>query len=410
MKIKIYKQGYGIQARLEIGPFANLLDDYAQYLLKIGYPESYLKKVFRVLLRFSDWVGLKHIPLKDLGQDRIEEFWQYHGAIRRHCDFKVLGNFIQFLRDRKLIPCKPVPKIICPIEKQLFSFEKYLREERGLSSIYVYQQVRTARFFLQATNEIVGRNWNKYNAQIIGDYLNQLLKEKGSGEVRDAAIRLMQFFKYLFLKGKTKVDLSRAVPRPANWRQTKLPIYIGPDKVQKLLDSCDRSTFMGARDYAVLMILSRLGLRACEVKNLTLEDLHWREGSITVRGKGKESKMPLPKDVGEALAKYIKNSRPKTPSRSVFVSKYPPYHGFRLSVSVSGIVKFALQRAQIKSSHQGAYLLRHTLANECLKSGATLGEVGKLLRHEQYSTTTIYAKVDLKRLSQAARPWIGGAR
>ncbi len=409
MKTKMFKLALGNQSRLEIGPFATVLEEYIEEMRKTGYPDSHFTKAFRIILRFSDWVGLKQINLKNLSQERIEEFWKYHGSIRQHCDFKVLGNFIQFLRIRKMIPIKSEPKIICPIEKQLYTFEKYLREEKGLSTLYIYQQVRSSRFFLVETAAIIDGKLNRYNAKIIGDYLTKLLKEKGTGEVKAVAVRLMQFFKYLFIKGKTKLDLSKAVPRPANWRHTKLPIYISPEKVQKLLESCNQATQIGTRDYAVLMILSRLGLRACEIKNLNLEDIHWRESAMTVRGKGRESRMPMPKEVGEAIAAYLKTFRPKTPSRSVFVSIFPPYHGFKLSISVSGIVKFALQRAKIESTHQGAYLLRHTVANEFLKNGATLGEVAQLLRHEQYSTTTIYAKVDLVRLSQAARPWIGDA-
>lgn len=408
MKTKIFKHEYGNQARLEIGPFAAVLDDYVAKLRKTGYPDTHFTKAFRIILRFSDWVGLKQISLKKLNQERIEEFWKYHGAIRKHCDFKVLGNFIQFLRDRDLIPKKPQMKIICPIEKQLFEFEKYLRDERGLSALYIYQQMRVARFFLKDTSPVGNINWRYYNAQVIGEYLTKLLSEKGSEEVKQASIRLMPFFKYLFIRGKTKTDLSRSVPRPANWKETKLPIYIGPDKVKKLLASCDRATQIGSRDHAILMILSRLGLRSCEIKNLNLEDLHWRESAMTVRGKGKESKMPMPKEVGESVAEYIKTFRPRTPSRSAFVSTFPPHHGFKLSTSVSGIVSFALQRAKIESSHQGGYLLRHTLANECLKSG-TLEDVARLLRHEQYATSTIYAKVDLKRLSIVTKTWVGGA-
>lgn len=286
MKTKIFTNQKGAhQSRLEIGPFASVLDDYIEELNKTGYPMRYLAKAFRVILRFSDWVGLKNIPLKNLNQERIEEFWKYHGSIRKHCDYKVLGTFIEFLRNRKIIPLKPVPKIVCPIEKQIFLFEAFLRQERGLSSTYIYQQARVARFFLQSTFPIVDSNFNRYNAKIITDYMNKILKKNGAGEVRHSAVRLMGFFKYLFLRGKTKLDLSKVVPRPANWHQRKLPIYIGPDEVQKLLNSCDQNTFIGSRDYAVLMILSRLGLRACEIKNLNLDDIHWREGSLTIRGK-----------------------------------------------------------------------------------------------------------------------------
>jgi len=395
------------QARLELGPFNEFLEDYVCELRRVGYPDSHFSKAFRVILRFSDWVGLKHISLSKLTQERIEEFWRFHGELRDHCDFKVLGEFIHFLRKREVIPALPRLKITCPMEKMLHAFERYLREERGLSSLYIYQQVRVAKAFLLVTYPLVDGKWHYYTAQTIGDYLMQLLKNGAANEVKGETRKLGRFFKFLFIRGKTKIDLSQSMPRPANWRHTKLPVYIGPDKVQRLLDSCNRETQIGVRDYAILMTLSRLGLRACEVKNLNLDDLHWRDGAITVRGKGKESKMPLPSEVGESIAIYIKKFRPKTPSRALFVSVFPPHHGFKLSVSVSCIVSFALQRAKIESSHRGAYLLRHTVANECLKNGASLNEIANLLRHDQLSTTAIYAKVDYARMQQAVRPWGG---
>lgn len=407
MNTKVF-QDKSIQARLELGPFNPFLDDYVIELRKAGYPARHLAKAFRVITRFSDWVGLKRIDLKNLNQQSIEEFWQFHGKLRKHCDFKVLGEFIHYLRTRKAIPSAPIPKVVCPIEKKICVFEKYLREERGLSSTYIYQLTRVARVFLKETFSLVNNRFNCYTAKIIGDYFLELLKNKPKPEVRDTSRYLAQFFKFLYIKGETKINLSKAVPHPANWRHTRLPIYIGPEKVKMLLDSCDQNTQTGARDYAVLVLLSKLGLRGCEVKNLNLEDLHWREGAITVRGKGKESKIPMPEEVGEAITTYIKNFRPKTPSRSVFVSVFPPYQGFKRTCSVSGIVSFALDRAKIKSSYKGTYLLRHTVANECLKNGASLRDVAELLRHGNLGTTSIYAKVDFKRLSQVARPWGGG--
>lgn len=409
METKVFIDG-ATQARLEIGPFHEILDDYVDELRRVGFPDSHFKKAFRVIIRFSDWVGLKQISLINLTQERIDEFWKFHSAIRDHRDYRVLGQFIQFLRERELIPPRPRIKVTCPIEKLLHIFERYMQEERGLSALYIYQQIRTARAFLTATLPGVGGKLHRLTAQMIGEYFTKLLKEQGAAEVSQSARLLSHFFKFLFIRGKIKTDLSKSMPRPANWRHTKLPVYIGPDKVQKLLDSCNRETQIGARDYAVLMVLSRLGLRACEVKNMNLEDLHWREGTMTIRGKGKESKMPLPQEVGEAVARYVKQYRPKTPSRSVFVSTFPPHHGFRLSVSISGIVKFALDRAKIETTHRGAYLLRHTVANECLKNGASLKEVAVALRHQHVGTSTYYAKVDFVRLSLATRAWIGGVQ
>ena len=409
MDTKVF-QSQGTQARLEMGPFSPFLDDYVSELKRVGYAERHFAKAFRVIIRFSDWVGLKRIDLNNLNQLRIEEFWKYHGELRKHCDFRVLGEFICFLRNRKAIPQVPIPKVVCPIEKQIYIFEKYLRDERGLSSTYIYQLTRTARIFLEETFPSVNRRFDGYTAKVISDYFLGLLKIKLKLEIKDTSRYLSQFFKFLFINDQMKINLSKAVPRPANWRHTRLPIYIGPEKVKMILDSCDRKTQIGARDYAVLVLLSRLGLRGCEVKNLNLEDLHWREGAMTVRGKGKESKMPMPKEVGKAITSYVKNFRPKTPSRSLFVSVFPPHQGFKRTCSVSGVVSFALDRAKIKSLYKGAYLLRHTVANECLKNGASLREVGQLLRHENLGTTTIYAKVDFKRLAQVARPWNGGAQ
>lgn len=193
MKTKVF-QDPSIQARLELGPFNPVLDDYVVELKRMGYPDLHFAKAFRVIIRFSDWVGLKHIPLMELTQIRIDEFWQYHGLLRDHCDFKVLGLFIRFLRKQEFIPLAPaLPAITCPMEKMLYSFERYLREERGLSSLYIYQQVRTARAFLTATFCSVGERWDLYTAQVIGDYFMKLIKESGAGEAREASRRLVQF-------------------------------------------------------------------------------------------------------------------------------------------------------------------------------------------------------------------------
>jgi len=356
MQTKIFRSG-ATQARLEIGPFQEWLDGYVDELKATGFPDHYLRKCFRVIIRFSDWVGLKQIPLAKLTEERIGEFWEYHGDLRKHSDRKIHAHFVQFLRNRKLIPLRPNPKLTCPIERVLRDFENYLRQEKGLSEVYIYQQVRVARFFLADTFAGVNQCWQRYTAQMIGDYLTKLLKQKGASETKSAANHLAQFFKFQFIRGRIRVDLSTSVPRPACWRHTRAPISLPARDVKKLLASCHRQTQIGARDYAILTLLSQLGLRACEIRTLRLEDVHWREGAITVRGKGKESKMPLPKKAGVAIASYVKKHRPKSKSRALFLSIDPPYGELRRSSSVSGIVKFALRRAKIQSSHQGAYLL-----------------------------------------------------
>ena len=176
MTTKVF-QNHRIQTRLEQGPFRATLEDYVRELKRVGYPDTHLVLIFRVIRRFSDWIGLNHILLKDLDHGRIEEFWQFHSALRpSHCDFKMLGEFIRFQRLHGHIPpAPPLPEIQCPKEKMLYIFERHLQEERGVSSLYIYQLVRVARAFLTATFDMVEQKWDQYTARIVGDYLTQLL-------------------------------------------------------------------------------------------------------------------------------------------------------------------------------------------------------------------------------------------
>lgn len=285
MKTKVF-QSHATQARLELGPFHPYLDEFYYVMKEAQYPEKYIKDTYRVILKLSDWVGLRHFLLTDFDEKRIEEFLVFHKESRNdHTDHRRLGKFIFFLRKIGVIPQEVEREITCPNEILLSEFEKYLKTEKGLSTVYIYQQVRSARLFLHNGFPEAQHQWELLNAQIISDYLSRLLRKTGPSEAKDAAKYLVQFFKYLYIKGKTNKDFSRVVPRPANWRHTRLPIYITPDKVERLFASCDLQTQIGSRDYAILILLSRLALRGCEVKNLNLDDIHWKAGEITVRGK-----------------------------------------------------------------------------------------------------------------------------
>jgi site-specific recombinase XerD len=197
----------------------------------------------------------------------------------------------------------------------------------------------------------------------------------------------------------------------ANWKQSSLPRALPPEQVEQVLASIDRKTAIGRRDYAILLILARLGLRAGEIKALTLEDLDWREGLITVRGKaGRLSQIPLPRDVGAAIADYLQHGRPTASSRCVFIRARAPLEGFQGQSGVGSMVRHALQRAGIDAVRTGAHQFRHALACQMLKQGASLSEIGELLRHRSPQTTAIYAKVDLDSLASLALSWPGGTR
>ena len=222
---------------------------------------------------------------------------------------------------------------------------------------------------------------------------------------------LRSFLQYGRYRGDIRAELMAAVPTVANWSMAGIPRAISASQVQSLLDRCDRQTATGCRDYAILLLLARLGLRAGEVVNLRLDDLDWDEGVIQIRGPAQRcDRLPIPADVGAALSDYLRDGRPVCLAREVFLRSRAPRRGLLGPSAVSCIVIRALRRAGIDSPVKGAHLLRHSLATQMLGQGASLGEIGEILRHRNPQTTTIYAKVDLVALHALALPWPGGVQ
>jgi site-specific recombinase XerD len=220
------------------------------------------------------------------------------------------------------------------------------------------------------------------------------------------------FFRFLFQRGELQADLAASVPTVANWRLSTVPKYLVPKEAKRVLKACNRRTAVGRRDYAILLLLARLGLRAGEVVALQLEDVNWRAGEILVRGKGLlHDRMPLPSNVGQALVSYLRRDRPRCQTRRVFVCRKAPRRGFANPSTLSTIVRRALTRADLHPPLKGAHLLRHSLATSMLRSGAKMGEIAEILRHQALNTTEIYAKVDFEGLRSLAHPWpMGGAQ
>jgi integrase/recombinase XerD len=222
---------------------------------------------------------------------------------------------------------------------------------------------------------------------------------------------LRSFLRYARYRGDINIDLAAAVPAVASRATRSIPRAIAPDHVRQVLAHCDVHSAAGRRDHAVLMLLARLGLRAGEIAALTLDDIDWEVGRLRVCGKGgRECYLPLPADVGEAVATYLQHGRPPSTSRSLFLRTRAPIRGLKEQRAVGSIVKRALARADINSPRKGAHQFRHALATQMLRQGASLSEIGKLLRHRSPQTTTIYAQVDLVALRALALPWPGGAQ
>jgi site-specific recombinase XerD len=217
---------------------------------------------------------------------------------------------------------------------------------------------------------------------------------------------LRSFFRFLFLHGPTESDLAGAIPTVPEWRLAEVPKYREPEEVERVVRAGQRDTAVARRDHAIVLLLARLGLRASEVIALELDEIDWRAGVLKVRGKGgSHDSLPLPADVGEALANYLRHHRPPCTTRRLFIRTKAPHRGLAHPSSLSTIVWRALKRAGLRPALMGAHVLRHSLATGMLRSGASLDEIGAVLRHRAANSTEIYAKVDVRGLRSLALPW-----
>lgn len=285
-------------------------------------------------------------------------------------------------------------------------YERYLRTERGLATATVINYLPYVHRFLVERFGGGALRLMELGPSDISSFILRHAYSMSPGRAKLMVTALRSFFRFLLQRGAIEVDLAASVPTVANWRLSTVPKYLTPEELQAVLDACNRDTPTGRRDYAILLLLARLGLRAGEVVALSLDDIDWRAGEITVAGKGLlHDRMPLPTEVGQALAAYLRQDRPVCSSRRLFVRMWAPRRGFARSSTVSTIVRRAVERAGLHPPVMGAHLLRHSLATGMLRQGASLAEIGEVLRHRALNTTEIYAKVDFDGLRSVAQVW-----
>ena len=297
-----------------------------------------------------------------------------------------------------------------PAEQLTCDYERFLFEERNLAPASVVQLRRFASMFLSEECGDRPLRLSKLRAPDVTGFVQRHAHQYGPSEAKHLVASTRSFLRYLHYKGLVNTDLSLAVPKVASWSLSTLPKHLSASQVRQVLRHCGRSTPLERRNYAILLLLARLGLRAGEVVRLNLEDVDWEKGLITVNGKGKWAQLPLPADVARAIARYLRRDRPRCSCRRLFICGRAPIGGFHAAGSIAKIVKCALERAGVVSARKGAHLLRHSLATDMLRKGASLDEIGEVLRHSSPDTTAIYAKVDLDSLRRLALPWPGGVR
>ena len=398
--------------RLRFGPLGDHIDTFAQVLSAQGYARSTAIEKIRVVAGLSGWLYRRQLGVEALDEQSISEFlryWRRRGLYRRLTSH-TLERLLKHLRDGGFA------RKVASVENSAFydvekDFAQYLRQERGLAQATLDNYLPTVRAFL---SECFGKGplaLNKLDPQLITRFMVRRSKAVGLRHLQAMTTGLRSFFHFLYQQGEIANDLATSVPKVANWRLSELPKFLEPEHVERLLKACRQDTPVGERDYAILLLLARLGLRAGEVVHLELDDIDWEKGEISVRGKSvRHDRLPIPQDVGEALAKYLRQGRPRCPSRRAFIRLKAPRQGFTGSAAVDDVVRRALARAGLSLTRKGSHLLRHGLATRMLRGGASLAEIGEILRHQLPSTTEIYAKVDVAALRALALPWKGGAR
>jgi site-specific recombinase XerD len=413
MECEEYLSSSRLFRRLRSGPHGRLVECYAARLVRDNLVRQGTWRCLNVVGGLLCWIAKHRRMLADLDERMVEQYLR-HRATKQSIqpgDRAALKRWLSLLREEGAIAPAELPPLTS--HDRIFSeFDAYLRTERGLAPKSIVRHLPIIRRFLHEVCPAGDDDLGKISQQEVIRYIERHAQDWSPGTGKAMCWSLRAFLRYLHHQGLNSRALADCVPSIRRWKLASLPTFLPAAQVQKALDGCDRATPMGRRDYAILMMLAKLGLRADEVATLTLDDIDWRASEMLVRAKGRQrARMPIPPDVGAAIVGYLRNGRPKSSCRRLFIRALAPHVGFASGCAITMIAKTALDRVGIKGcAHRGAHIFRHSLATELLRSGATLTEIGQLLRHESHDTTRIYAKVDIEALRTLSLPWPGGTR
>lgn len=402
------RRGSRVSRVLMTGPLASYADACRSELRGRGYTALSTVNELRQFGRLSGWLAERGMSAADLSVERVDEFLAEQRAQGSRATWSRSGLLcmVEVLRSLGVVgPERPGPEASAE-ELLLGSFERFLLIERGLAPGTVRGYVDHVRRFLAGLDLSDG-----LGSMRPADVTSAVLRESTAVSVattQNFVAGLKSFLRFCFVEGLVPLDLSEAALAITGRRRSSLPRGISARDAAALLASCDRRSALGRRDYALLVILLRLGLRRSEVAGLCLDDIDWRAGEVVVRGKGaRKDRLPLPADVGEAVAAYLRRGRPEGDRREVFLRARAPY-GPIASGTVASTVRRACRRAGI--AEVGSHRLRHTVACEMVAAGVPLVEIAQVLRHHSLQTTAVYARVDLDRLRLLAAPWPGEGR
>lgn len=391
---------------------------FLEKLHEQGYATCTVRFYERTIRRFIEELEQRDFDLKNIDRAKIKAVQEAvqsktnHGAraFARFC----LKRFIHHLTVAGIVILSETSvEEMNDMDRLREELIIYLRQQRGLSEATIKGCIQyMERFMAFRFGEALG-DLNAITPDDIANFICQL-KVARPFRQKQLPSQLRNLFKFLFWSGRTERDLASGLPRVAYSQPSHLPRYLKSEDIERLIEAVRMDNATGRRNYAIMLLLARLGLRAPEVVAIQLDDIDWRSGEMLIRGKGKlHDKMPLPADVGEAIVDYIKNGRGGD-SRTLFVSSMRHHQPFKNSCIVNDILRKAFKKTGLNppQKYVGSHLLRHSLATDMLRKGASLDEIGDVLRHRSRMTTMIYAKLDIDALRSIARPWPvqGGAQ
>jgi integrase/recombinase XerD len=393
------------------GPLREYIRGFAALSRGQGYTNASINHRLRLVRDLDRWMQKRRVRVEGLSEERCVRFFRDHRKRHKvYCsDDATVRSLLTYLRDAKVVEPPIFRDQTTPIDRLQADFATHLREQRGLRPATLEQHLLHTRLFLFERFGSGALRLNELTSQDIIQCVLGQARTVSRHAARCMAKALRGLLRFLRQRGDITTDLAASVPSVAYWSQSELPKYLTPEQIALVLKHSEQGNATIQRDRAILLLLAQLGLRASEVVRMRLEDIDWEAGELTVHGKGgRDDRLPLPRDVGQCLVEYLQRIRPWCACRDVFIRARAPHQGFTDSAAVDIVVQQALRRAGLNPPTKGTHLFRHGLATRMLHNGASLTEIGKVLRHRSVCATSIYAKVNLDALPTLAQPWLGG--